>query len=208
MQFLKRKKKYILLLFTLLILFFLIAISVSSCALPEELNENNIINQFFPNFWVFLANLIALVILLFVIIFFLWKPTKRSINARTQAIQNKIDEAKKAKEEAEIYLVQANEKRLKAIEESQTIINNSVNEAYRIKSEIEEKAKRDANIIIQNARIEFAKQENKLRSQLHSEIINVALSATEALAQKTITKADHEKFVEEFISELEDIDFE
>ncbi len=176
--------------------------------MPEELNQTNIVNQFFPNFWVFLANLIAFALLLFVIVYFLWKPAKRTLEARSKAIQSKIDAAQKARAEAEIYLAQANEKRLKAIDESQRIISNSLDEAYRVKAQIEEKAKKDANVIIQNAKGEMVKQENKLREQLQSHIISISLSATEALTQKTIDRSDHEKFVAEFIAGLEDLDFE
>lgn len=49
----------------------LVVLSVSSCALPEELDQSTIVNQFFPNFWVFLAHIIAVIILLVVTIFFL-----------------------------------------------------------------------------------------------------------------------------------------
>lgn len=207
MQIIKLKKKYFLLL-PILIIVFLVSLTLSSCALPEELNESTIVNQFFPNFWVFLANIIALVLLLLVIIWFLWKPTKRALSERSEEIQKNIDDAKIAKQQAELYLSQANERRLQAISEAQKIVSNSTTEAYRIKSEIEEKAHRDANVILQNARGELAKQENKLRQQLNQEIVELTIAATTELTKKSISKEDNEKFVESFIAELEEINFE
>lgn len=178
---------------------------VSSCALPEELDTTNIVNQFFPNFWVFIAHVIALIILLFVTIYLLWKPTKRAITARNALMQQNIDEAKKAQEEAQIFLQEANEKRLKADMEARQIVNLATHEGFQIKSEIEDNAKRSANRTILNAKSELSRLEIELRKQMHEEIINISISATEALVKKHISKADDEKFVNDFIKELEEI---
>ncbi|WP_052664063.1 F0F1 ATP synthase subunit B [Mycoplasmoides alvi] len=207
MNILRRSKKYFLLL-SILVLIFIFSLTLTSCALPEELNQDTIVNQFFPNFWVFLANIIALILLLVVMIWFLWKPTKRTLANRSEIIQKNIDEANNARKEAELYLLQANEKRMKAISEAQKIVNNSTNEAYQIKNEIETKARRDANVILQNARNELTKQENRLRSQLNEEIIELTIAATTELTKKSISNEDNKKFIETFISELEEIDFE
>lgn len=183
----------------------LVSTIVSSCALPEELDTTNIVNQFFPNFWVFIAHIIALIILLFVTIYLLWKPTKRAITARNALMQQNIDEAKKAQEEAQIFLQEANEKRLKADMEARQIVNLATHEGFQIKSEIEDNAKRSANRTISNAKSELSRLEIELRKQMHEEIINISISATEALVKKHISKDDNEKFVNDFIKELEEI---
>lgn len=186
----------------------LVSIFVTSCALPDELDQSNIINQFFPNFWVFLAHIIALIILLISIVAFVWKPTKRIITERTMLIQKSIDDTKEAQRLAELYLKEANQKRLNATSEAKKIIDNSINEGYKIRSELEEKAKRNADLIIQDTKRELIRKENKLRSEIHNEIINIALTTTEALTKKIISKSDNEKFIEDFIAKLEEIHIE
>lgn len=120
-------------------------------------------------------------------------------------MQQNIDEAKKAQEEAQIFLQEANEKRLKADMEARQIVNLATHEGFQIKSEIEDNAKRSANRTISNAKSELSRLEIELRKQMHEEIINISISATEALVKKHISKDDNEKFVNDFIKELEEI---
>lgn len=120
-------------------------------------------------------------------------------------MQQNIDEAKKAQEEAQIFLQEANEKRLKADMEARQIVNLATHEGFQIKSEIEDNAKRSANRTISNAKSELSRLEIELRKQMHEEIINISISATEALVKKNISKDDNEKFVNDFIKELEEI---
>ena len=186
----------------------LIPIMVTSCALPEELKEENIVNQFFPNFWVFLAHIIALVILLVAMIYFLWKPTQKNLKSRQALIQKNMDEATEAYAQAKVYLENANAKRLKASMEANQIIAHATSEGFRIKAEIEDAAKRSANITIQNAKQELVRRERVLREEMQKQIINVALTASEALTKKSLSSADNQAFIEDFIKALEEVDLD
>ncbi|WP_027119815.1 F0F1 ATP synthase subunit B [[Mycoplasma] testudinis] len=186
----------------------LIPLIVTSCALPDEFNQDNIVNQFFPNFWVFIAHIIALIILLFFMIYFLWKPTKRNLAARNALIQKNIDDAANAQKEALTFLQEANDKRLKASMEASQIVSQATHEGFKIKSEIEDSAKRSANMTIQNAKQELSRRERVLREEMHEQIISVALNVSEALTKKNISRQDNEKFIEDFIKELEEANIE
>jgi F0F1-type ATP synthase membrane subunit b/b' len=53
-----------------------------------------------------------------------------------------------------------------------------------------------------DAQQQILRLENSLRQNNEKEILDIAFSATEALLQKKIQKADDEKIVKEFIDKL------
>ena len=92
--------------------------------------------------------------------------------------------------------------------EANQIIAHATSEGFRIKAEIEDAAKRSANITIQNAKQELVRRERVLREEMQKQIIGVALTASEALTKKSLSSADNQAFIEDFIKALEDVDLD
>ncbi|MDC4163341.1 F0F1 ATP synthase subunit B [Mycoplasma sp. T363T] len=195
----KRVTKLLLLSFNFLI----ISTIVSSCSIPDELKPSTIVNQFFPNFWVFIAHSIALIIIILLGIFFLWKPTKRLLTKRTEMIQAEINSANELKKQAMALLDDAKKEKQNAEIQAREIINLATNQAYSLKADVESDAKRKANRIIENAHSEIIKQESILKRELEGRIVDIALEATSTLIKKNVDKQDHERLVQELLKELD-----
>ncbi|WP_027121996.1 F0F1 ATP synthase subunit B [[Mycoplasma] imitans] len=196
---LTKVKKLLLLSFN----FVIISAIVSSCSIPDELQSKTIVNEFFPNFWVFVAHTIALSIIIILGIFLLWKPTKRFLAKRAEAIQAEINNANELKKQAQLLLDNAKKEKQKAEQQAREMINLATNQAYRLKSDLESDAKRKANRIIQNAQAEIMKQESILKKELEDRIVDVALEATSTLIKKNVAKEDHERLVNELLKNLD-----
>ncbi|MDR2369596.1 MAG: hypothetical protein LBD63_03125 [Mycoplasmataceae bacterium] len=172
---------------------------LTACA---PLNSDTVVNDLLPNLWVLLTHLFACTFLFIIIMWLAWKPTKTSLAKRQAYIANEIAEAEKSRREAFEKLNEAEQSRLQAHAQARTIIDNATSQAYVKKEAIENESKINAKKIMVDAQQQILRLENSLRQNNEKEILDIAFSATEALLQKKIQKADDEKIVKEFIDKL------
>ena len=183
------------LLITLLLgfsLFFL-----TSCA---PIDSSEIINNLFPNLWVFVSHIIATIILIIIMAWLVWKPTKDSISKRHDYIEGQIKEAEESRNEALKKLAEAQKEKVTAINQAQQIIDDANVQAYEIKEKLEAEGKKNAQIISENALIDAENLKKEISKNMHDEIVSIALDATEKLLQKKISKKDNDKFVDEILT--------
>ena len=183
------------LLITLLLgfsLFFL-----TSCA---PIDSSEIINNLFPNLWVFVSHVVATIILIIIMAWLVWKPTKDSISKRHDYIERQIKEAEESRNEALKKLAEAQKEKVAAINQAQQIIDDANVQAYEIKEKLEAEGKKNAQIISENALIDAENLKKEISKNMHDEIVSIALDATEKLLQKKISKKDNDKFVDEILT--------
>lgn len=183
------------LLITLLLgfsLFFL-----TSCA---PIDSSEIINNLFPNLWVFVSHIVATIILIIIMAWLVWKPTKDSISKRHDYIEGQIKEAEESRNEALKKLAEAQKEKVAAINQAQQIIDDANVQAYEIKEKLEAEGKKNAQIISENALIDAENLKKEISKNMHDEIVSIALDATEKLLQKKISKKDNDKFVDEILT--------
>lgn len=183
------------LLITLLLgfsLFFL-----TSCA---PIDSSEIINNLFPNLWVFVSHIIATIILIIIMAWLVWKPTKDSISKRHDYIEGQIKEAEESRNEALKKLAETQKEKVTAINQAQQIIDDANVQAYEIKEKLEAEGKKNAQIISENALIDAENLKKEISKNMHDEIVSIALDATEKLLQKKISKKDNDKFVDEILT--------
>lgn len=174
----------------------------ASCSLPDELDQTNIVNQFFPNFWAFFAHVVAFTILLCAVTALVWRPARRAITRRADLIAKGAADAERDRQAAAAYLKEANERRAEAAVQAQRLKDAAADEAYRLKKDKEAEAKRGAAAIIADARKESQRLEASLRQKMRDEIVDVALEAAAALAKRELEKEPAERFVDDFIAQL------
>lgn len=156
------------------------------------------------NIWQMIVSLANLVILFRIVKKFLYKPVKKMLNARQDAIASQYNEAENAKNEA-LSQKQAYEKKLSDSKtEADGIIRSAVNLAKTKENEILEKAKSDAKNIIREAKeaaeLEFAKAEEHIRY----EIIDVSSLLTSRILEREINSDDHKRIIDAFIEGIGD----
>lgn len=177
------------------LLFFL-----TSC---EPMNSSEIINALLPNVWVFISHLFAAVILLIIIVWLVWKPTKTSLQKRHDYIANEINEAQKANAQSAIALQEANQSKIDAYNQANEIIESAQKQSFEIKEKTKIEAKQIASKIKNDAMIEIEQSKNALDTDINSKIVDLAFSTAEAILNKEISQKDDEKFIDQLLSELE-----
>ncbi|AFQ03729.1 F0F1 ATP synthase subunit B [Mycoplasmoides genitalium] len=184
--------------------FFTLSLFLVSCTENvREIKSSSVINKLFPNFWVFIAHLLAFFILLTLMIFLFWKPTQRFLNNRKNLLEAQIKQANELEKQARNLLEESNQRHEKALIVSKEIVDQANYEALQLKSEIEKTANRQANLMIFQARQEIEKERRSLKEQSIKESVELAMLAAQELILKKIDQKSDREFIDKFIRDLE-----
>jgi len=144
-------------------------------------------------FWATISFLIVLALLKK----FAWKPILKSLDDRSQSIENALNEASKAREEItklqagnEQLLRQARDERDNILKEAKAMKDSIVNEAR-------DKAQAEATRIITAARLEIDNQKKAAITELKNQVANLSIDIAEKLTREKLADADKQKALNE-----------
>lgn len=175
-------------------------VSLSSC---KPLEAEWVVNNLFPNLWVFLTHIIAAVILVVLMTWLVWKPTKNSLQKRHDYIAKQISEAQQAKETATIELNEANQLKVNALSQAMTITTQAKAEAFGIIEKARLEAKQTANKIVNDAKADVEKEKRDARANVQDNIINIAFNVAESVLNKEVEKQDKDKYIDDLLESIE-----
>jgi F-type H+-transporting ATPase subunit b len=140
--------------------------------------------------------------LLIVLSKFAWKPILHNLDQRENNIRAAVDEAEKTRAE----YVQIEEKRknilLHADKQAHEMMHQSRHSAQQTAKVIEDRAKEDAKIILENAQREIETEQEKSANYLREKSTETAVQlATKILQEKLDTKS-HQELVDRLIDEI------
>lgn len=156
------------------------------------------------NIWQMLVSLANLAILFWLVKKFLYKPVKKMIKTRQDAIDVQYSDAENAKNEAMSEKKAYEEKLSGAKTEADGIIQSAVNLAKARENEIIEKAKNDADVIVRRAKEDAQLEMTKAEESIKREIVDVSTVLTEKLLEREISSEDHKQIIDSFIEEIGD----
>ena len=140
----------------------------------------------------------------FVILFallkkFLYKPLFNMLDERASIIENSLDEAENARNEAQAMKAEYEESLKEAQSKAQEIIQNANKLGEQTRAEIVAKAREEAQRATDKAREEINREKEQALNDLRGEV-----AAAAKIIGRSVTEADHEKLVGEFIKEVGD----
>lgn len=150
-----------------------------------------------------IVQIISFLILLFVLRTFAWKSILSILQQRRERIANEFNAIEEAKIEA-ARLKSEYEAHLKGLEqESRECINKAVEEGRRITDEMRKLAHIQSQNIISDARKNIAYELKKAHEDVRDEIVDLAISAAEAVINEELNGIKDRKIVEEFIENID-----
>ncbi len=156
------------------------------------------------NIWQMLVSLANLVLLFLLVKKFLYKPVKKMLEARQNAINNEYDEANKALESANADKKAYEEKLRNAKQEADKVIKEAVDTAAEREQEIIAQAKQKAEGIVRRAENEAVLERKKAEDGIRKEIIEVSSLLTEKMLEREVSAEDHKRFIDSFIEGIGD----
>ena len=144
-----------------------------------------------------------LLVLIFLMMKFAWKPILSALNDREEGIQNALDEAANARKE--MQNLQADNERL--LKEARAERDAMMKDAREIKDKILADAKNEAELqtttMIENAKATIQQEQKAAIAQLKKSVGELSISIAQTVVQKELaTQDDHLKLVENMLQDV------
>lgn len=170
------------------------------------IEKKTIINQIIPNFGIFIAHLIATIILIFLLTKFVYKPFCKAMRIRRNKIQEILSNATKKQAQANINQKIINKLLIDAKNKANSIIKLAHYEAQEKKNKILKSVKQEIKQLKIQTKYEIKKEKEHYYDNIRKLIINIAFDLTYKILNKEINIQQQQTIINNFISDLKKID--
>jgi F-type H+-transporting ATPase subunit b len=146
--------------------------------------------------------LVTFVLLLVLLKKLAWKPILTALDNRAKGIEDSLNRAEQAKEEAQKILEENQATLSKAEEESKKIIDQSRIYADKLKEQMLKESKDQQQKIIENASAEIERKKNAAFEELKNQIAEISVNAAEKIMKENIDANKNKQIVNKYLSEI------
>ena len=156
------------------------------------------------NLWQMLISLCNLVILFLILKKFLYKPVRKALEERKQAVEGVYADAQKALDTANANKTEYERELAGIRERADNMLASATADANKRSEAILSDARERADGMMRQAKNDISLERRKAESGIRSEIADVSTALTEKLLAREINSDDHRKLIDDFLAEMED----
>jgi len=156
-----------------------------------------------PDPGLFIWTILTFLGLLFALKKLAWGPLLAALEARQNDIRTSLDNAQKARQELERLNQESANIINKARVEADQIIVGSRADADRLREEMKQKARGEADAIVKNAERQIQLETARALQQIRAEAVDLSVMIASKLIQRNLTKEDNERLIEEALTQVE-----
>lgn len=145
---------------------------------------------------------ITFLVLIFVLGKFAWGPIVKMLAERERTIREAIEAAKKERAEAERMMAEQKAALAQAQREAAEIAKRNQQDVEKLRVELTEKAKKEADDLVAGARRQIAEELQKAKAELRSQVADLAIAAAGKLVKSSLDEKAQRHLVEEYIAQL------
>jgi F-type H+-transporting ATPase subunit b len=153
-----------------------------------------------PSLWIWTA--IAFLIVVFVLKKFAIPGITEALDKRNEQIEGDIKNAELTREEAEKMLAEYKAQLNEARVEAKKIIDEGKALGENLRQETISKAQEEANQLIKRAQEEIGREKDKAIKELQSQIADISIEVASKVIQKTLSKEEHGKLIDDYVTEV------
>lgn len=165
-------------------------------------SPDDFLSKLIPNFWSFLVQFLALIVLIIAVIFLAYKPVKKLLKKRSDYVEGNIKESEIKNKIADSNVNESKQTVIKSKEEAQSIVKKAQVDALETQKLMLNESRTKADEEIVQARIQIAHEQEKAKEEVRKEIIDVALEASIKILEREVDKEDNERLVNKFIDDV------
>ncbi len=154
------------------------------------------------NLWQILISLCNLVLLFLILKKFLFKPVKKAMAERKEAVEREYYEAKQAKSDALEQKKAWEEKMESAENRADAVLQTAVEQANMRSDAILAETREKADDMIRQAKKQVELEQKKARAAMQHEIVDVSTMLSEKLLGREINAEDHRDLIDSFIEKI------
>ncbi|MGE3800065.1 MAG: F0F1 ATP synthase subunit B [Candidatus Kapaibacterium sp.] len=149
--------------------------------------------------------IINFVILLLVLTKLGWKSITQSLEKRETTINDAIEQAERAREEAKQLIADNRQAMAHAEAEAQELLRESREYAQKVRDEAMGKAEEEARTLIDRAKSEIDRSKKEAMNQLRAEVATLAVNASEKILKESLNQESGERLVEAYLNEAAEV---
>lgn len=134
-----------------------------------------------------------------------WKPLLSVVNKREKSISDALKKAEDAKTEAEKMLEEHEKKLAQAQHEIQEMMKRNKELAEKIKTEMVENAKSEAQKLRDRAHADIERETESAISELKKQVADLAIQAASKLIQQNLDADKHRNLINDYIKDLDNL---
>src|SRR5216684_3225288 len=156
-----------------------------------------------PDPGLFIWTIVTFLVLLGLLAKFAWRPLLAALESRQQSIRKALDDAQQATQELERLHQESAQIIRQARVEADAIITQSRADAGRLREEMRQKAKGEAEGIVRNAERQIQLETTRALQLIRTEAVELSVTIASKLLQKNVTKEDNEQLITAALQEVE-----
>jgi F-type H+-transporting ATPase subunit b len=134
---------------------------------------------------------------------FAWGPILKLLQDREEFIHRAVAEAKRDRLEAEARLKEYTDKLQAAHGEAAAMLQDARRDAERLRAELREKARAEADTIIKTAERQIQLETARALQQIRHEAADLSVMIASKLIQRNLSKEDNERLIEDALNQVE-----
>ena len=148
-----------------------------------------------------LVNTLIVVGILYKVAF---NPIKNFLKDRREGIRKALEEARAAREEAEKQLAEQRAKVADLEAELVRVREQGAKERAAMQERLEKEQENQAQRLLEQTRTTIELEASKARAELQNQAASLALNLAEEMLKKELGEADQQRFVENYLANIED----
>ena len=134
---------------------------------------------------------------------FAWGPVLALLQQREEFIHRALADAKRDRDEADAKLKEYAAKLQSAHAEAATILEETRRDAERLREEVRQRAKAEADKLLANAQRQIQLETSRALDQIRREAVDLSVMIASKIIQRNLSKADNEKLIDEALKQVE-----
>lgn len=156
-----------------------------------------------PDPGLFIWTIVTFLVLLALLAKFAWGPLLQALDSRQSAIRKSLDDAAQAKQELERLHQESARIIREARVDAESIIGKSRADAERLRAEMKEKARGEADAIVRNAERQIQLETTRALQQIRTEAVDLSVMIASKIIQRNLSKEDNERLIEEALKQVQ-----
>jgi F-type H+-transporting ATPase subunit b len=156
-----------------------------------------------PDPGLFIWTILTFLVLLTLLAKFAWGPLLKALDSRQETIRKSLDDAERAKQELGRLHEESAQIIKAARADAEAVISQSRSDADRLREEMRQKARAEANGIVRNAERQIEMQTDRALQQIRQEAVELSVMIASKLLQRNLSAEDNEKLIDEALKQVE-----
>jgi len=156
-----------------------------------------------PDPGLFIWTIVTFLVLLGLLAKFAWRPLLEALDSRQNAIRKSLDDAQQARQELERLNQESAAILNRARVEADQIIVSSRADAERLREDMRQKARAEADGIVKNAERQIQLETARALQQIRTEAVDLSVLIASKLIQRNLTKEDNDRLIEDALKQVQ-----